>query len=492
MTFVFRVLRLFDVKNRRIFCIHHKTMSSYNDTTETQVQVLKSIFHAGVNAVRAPTIFNDDSFRIRRSAADANITIAIRAIDSSAGAAVYNEFQFDNSKRGHLVGFGKGVFAMAVELSRVLGDWLQSGILSVPLGTQQQFANTNLPAKIRVLEGGRDNLPDAEAEHNARTIKAFVQSLGPDDVLFVLITGGGSALLPLPCDGVSLADKCAVIKQLAARGAPINAINTVRIDLSAIKGGKLAMTAARAHRVIGLIVSDIINNPLHLIASGPTVAATYDAAGNGNTSLAILQQYQLWDNLPSHIKTIVERQSRCSPCDDDTVASLSSPVNVDNIIIASNNSALTEAINKANSHGLLTIAISTEIDGLVSDLSDAYAILATAIVNYRAQQIVLADFRHQLTHIRERLHFDDTFDANVLNAIAHSQRLAKGICLIGGGEPTVRITGAGRGGRNQELALRFSIKCHANDILHECVLLSAGTDGIDGRYSDDSDIYIYI
>lgn len=477
------VIRSSLVVNRgRINSIRFKSVNKSRMSSGTQDinDILRNIFVSGVNAVRPHAIFNSERFNLSHHPANKNIMVKVKDVDCIANGNVY-EFNIASDKRCHLVGFGKAVLGMAAEMDRVLGERLLSGIISVPLGTVQQFSNLRLPAKITVLEGARNNLPDAQAVLAAHRIKSYVKRLNKDDVLFVLITGGGSALLPMPCDGVSLLEKCDIIKQLAARGANINNINTVRTDLSEIKGGKLAIAAANVHQVIALIISDIINNPIHLIASGPTVA---HADAEGISSQATLETYNLWKTLPTHIQKAIATNANHRIT--------ATPANVKNFIIANNRSAVNEAMREADAHGLVSVCISTKIDGVVGDLSDAYTSLAIAIIKHRAHQMTTNDFRNQLKSIDHLLHFDDNFEANILAVIHNVHHRSHGICLIGGGEPTVQITGHGTGGRNQELALRFSIKCYENDILQDVVFLSAGTDGIDGTCDNTKMIDIWI
>lgn len=507
------------IKRHQLERVYHLKMhtNSANYSGVNVDNILRTIFLSGVQAVRAKAIFsNNKCFAVAHNPTNQNIVVKVKAAaataadnvveDMSATNGRCSEFHIDAGKCCHLVGFGKAVHGMAIEMVRVLGDRLISGILSVPFGTGQTLASDNLvddvdrrtlSSKITVLEGAEHNLPDAAAEQNARRIKAFVKNLNKNDVLFILITGGGSALLPLCCDGITLPEKCAIIKQLSAQGATINDINTVRIDLSAIKGGKLAAAASNAHLVIALIVSDIINSPIHLIASGPTTVAAPNAsaiteqeeaaaatagatsasAASANNSQNILGKYGLWSTLPARIQeTIVTNSQR--PIKQ-------TPANVRNFIIANNQSAVNAAMTEANAHGFATICISTEINGLVADLSEAYVAIAVAIIEHRAHRITTVEFHNRLYRYQSLLHFNDTFESKLLNAM--QPKCTNGICLIGGGEPTVKITGNGLGGRNQELALRFSIKCqehYANDILQDVALLSAGTDGIDGTYTN--------
>lgn len=438
-------------------------MSKPSSCIDTQ-SVLNRIFLSGVDAVRAKTIFNGQRKFIQLIETGNNKQTKLRIVLDDSCNQKYIDVEED--KQWHLVGFGKAVFGMAVEIDKVLGERLVSGILSVPLGTGRQFNDVKLSERIQVYEGAENNLPDEAAKTTARRIKAFVETLGPTDVLIVLISGGGSALLPLPRPEITLQQKCDIIKRLASSGADINDINRVRIDISDIKGGKLAEMAKDCHRVISLIISDIINNPLHLIASGPTVPK---ADCEEVTSKSVLEKYDIWPTLPTKIQNIFS---------ENTPQRSTSPSNLVNIIVASNESAVEAALKQASSNGLAAICISTEIEGNISDLSDAYSSLAKAIKLLRSKETSKEDFSKTLGNLQKLLRFRKDFHEKLLEALNHPND----ICLVGGGESTVKITGKGAGGRNQELALRFSLKCHQTG-LSDVTLLSAGTDGIDGNSS---------
>lgn len=422
---------------------------------------LKQIFSSGVRAVQGRSIFESTNFRVvQNDAREEQIKCTFSDI----------EFHVDisNGQQCHLVGFGKAVYGMAAAISQVLGDRLKSGLLSIPLGTVEKFHNIRLPNTIHIHEGAKDNLPDANAESAARRIVEFVERLTEKDVLFVLVSGGGSALLPLPADKVALSEKCDIIKQLAAKGADISDINRVRIDLSQTKGGKLAKSGKNAGAIVALIMSDIIGDPLHLIASGPTVAVQTD----GITSKSVLEHYGLWAALPIHIQNAIQENAKCTPTES---------TNVRNVIIANNKTAIEAAQNEATHQNLDSIVLSTEIDGTVEQLSEAYTDLALLIKRFQHEQISAEQFRMDLLTLNKRLHSAATFLPKIVDFVQQARQNPNGFCVIGGGEPTVKITGNGVGGRNQELALRFSRRCFSDDLLHGVRLLSAGTDGIDGK-----------
>lgn len=420
---------------------------------------LREIFHGGVNSVLPKTIFRQENFRIvgdnRRHE---HINCKFNDID------VLFDIGGDD-RQCHLVGFGKGVFGMADAVCDVLGNRLKSGILSVPFGTVDKFQSRKL-VNVTVCEGARNNLPDESAATTAGKIVDFIGTLTKSDVLFVLITGGGSALLTLPCDGVTVDEKCAIVKQLASKGADINDINRVRIGLSQTKGGRLAARARCVGSVISFIISDIVDDPIHLIASGPTVISNNDEI----TSKMVLEKYALWDTLPVHIQNAIMRNSQLR---------LPQQENVTNFVIANNRIAIDAAIKQAEEQNMPAILLSTQIEGTVRVVTEAYIKIATAVRQLQRKLIDTDEFHATLNSLQTTLRTKANFAEDLLKVMGKSAS-ANGFCLIGGGEPTVEITGNGIGGRNQELALRFAQSSYTNELLHGVQLLSAGTDGIDG------------
>lgn len=433
-------------------------------SSESVLNNLKSLFSCGVSAVQSEHIFCADNF----------------AIDKNASKIIcnFNEnrvtIDISGNKRCHLVGFGKAVYGLASQLSKVLGDRLESGIISVPLNIQKNFSKIQLPSVVKVFEGAANNLPDENAEKAAEQIVAFVKTLSKDDVLFVLISGGGSALLPLPCKGVSLHEKLDIIKKLAGKGATIVDINRVRIDLSDTKGGKLANCARNAGTVITFIISDIIGDPIDLIASGPTVST--QKLSTEECSIEVLKRFNLWNTLPAHTQKAINENA--------TAVNMLKTENIQNIIIANNEIAVNAVATEANQRQLKEIVLSTKIEGNVSKISKAYFELSKCIQAFKYGQINDDQFLQFITNLRETLSIRDHFLSNIKQIVNEAKAERKPICIIGGGEPTVEITGNGIGGRNQELALRFSQLSFNDDLTQDVFLLSAGTDGIDGMVFD--------
>lgn len=339
-------------------------------------------------------------------------------------------------------------------------------MLSVPVGSLEKQSLSS-SSKMRVFEGAAGNLPDENALKAANEIKSKVVSLNNDDVLIVLITGGGSALLPLPIELITLDEKTLLIKQLSRAGATINELNAVRIAISQLKGGKLAAMGRNAHRIISLIISDIINDPLGLIASGPTIAYQKSDV----TPKEIIEKYKLSNSLPKSIAKVIN--------EEDQEEIRLPPLNSDVFLIGNNRIAIEAAMLKAESFNLIPVFLSSEVQGNVVDVSQAFFELACAVKRFSSS--TRHEFGEKIARISKTLSAQSNF-INDLEAALEAD--SQGICIISGGETTVTVTGDGLGGRNQELALRFTQLCCLDETassFDDLLFLSAGTDGFDGN-----------
>jgi hydroxypyruvate reductase len=268
----------------------------------------------------------------------------------------------------------------------------------------------------------------------AQGILDCLRGLAPADLVLVLISGGGSALTPAPVPGVTLEEKQALTKALLACGADIREMNTLRKHISRIKGGQLARAAAPA-RVVTLILSDIVGDPLDAIASGPTVPdpTTYADA------LAILDKYKLRAAVPASIRAHLEagaagRHPETPKPSDPAFAK------VQHVMVASNIQALRAAETEARRLGFRPLILSSFVEGETREVARMHAALA-------------------------------------LEARSSGLPLAPPACFITGGETTVTLRGKGKGGRNQEFALAAAFDIAG---LENVVVLSGGTDGTDG------------
>ncbi|XP_072176435.1 glycerate kinase-like [Diadema setosum] len=373
----------------------------------------------------------------------------------------------------------------------VLGENVAGGIASIPCGIKNMLKDRKnlLPSfesKVKLMEGALNNIPDAQSLAAATEIALLAESLTEKDIVLVLISGGGSALLPAPAPPVSLEDKLHTISLLASRGATIRQLNTVRKNLSTLKGGRLAKLAHPA-QVISLILSDIIGDPIDLIASGPT---TPDRSSPGDC-LKILQDFGLGvEQLPPSI-------FQCLSIQDSTTALMSpAPLthlsHVNNFIIGSNAIAVASAINCAKDLGYSALNFSCAVDGEAKDVAKMYVALATAICEvYHSCKLQLTDKEESFCHAWQSLQVAFKPFRNKVQDVEDTVKAAvrdnKPVCIIGAGETVVTITGSGKGGRNQELALAAHIGMETSLPLqkfhhlgYRVGLLSAGTDGQDG------------
>ena len=341
-------------------------------------------------------------------------------------AAAYSK---EHCNKLYLVSFGKAAFAMteALVASRVR-DMITQGIVITKYG----HAQGTLTSNIDIFEAGHP-IPDERGVAATKQVIALLKNTDRQTFVLCLISGGGSALLAAPCNGITLREKQQVTELLLKAGANINELNTVRKHISAIKGGRLA-EIAHPSKLTSLILSDVIGDPLDVIASGPTSPdeTTYWDA------IDVVEEYGLRDKIPAQILSILrkgsEGKAKETPKRGDPVFE-----RVENIIIGNNKIATEASARKAVESGFETTVLSSEIQG---EARDAARWLALKAIESKRQK---------------------TAD--------------KKICLISGGETTVRVQGKGMGGRNTELALAFAREIAGLDGI---TLLSAGTDGTDG------------
>jgi glycerate 2-kinase len=358
---------------------------------------------------------------------------AIHAADPHALVRNYIEnhgslFAADRYRKVFVVGFGKASCPMAAAVAHVLPLIIDEGIVVTKYGHCKGYEFE----RISVYEAGHP-LPDERGVHATNEIVNLLKRADTDTLVICLISGGGSALLVSPCEGLSLGDKQAITDLLLRSGATIHELNTVRKHLSRVKGGRLAELAWRA-RTISLIISDVMGDNLDVIASGPTSpdSTTYAEA------LSIVKRYGLLSQAPAAALEVLDRGVRGSlqetPKHGDRIFE-----KVRNVIIGNNGSALRAAGKRAGSVGFQTEIVSSAIAGEARDVGRDLA--------RRAMQIKSAKGSQQP------------------------------VCLISGGETTVTVAGKGRGGRNMELALSFASEIEG---IGGISLLSAGTDGTDG------------
>ncbi|MCP4694222.1 MAG: glycerate kinase [Desulfobacterales bacterium] len=385
-------------------------MSRRREDIERMRKDAARIFHGGLAAVEPAAAV--DRFCRRQGA-------SLRVGDES--------YDLSRVDRIFVVGGGKAGAPMAAALERLLGDRIEGGLVVVKYGHVADLA------RVRLVEAGHPE-PDANGEAGAAEIMNLVKSAGERDLILCVLSGGGSALLPLPAPGLTLADKQAASRALIACGASIHEINAVRKHISGIKGGRLAR-AAHPAPLTSLILSDVVGDDLDVIASGP---AAPDASTFADCA-AVIEKHRVRGALPEavvhHIEAGLKGEVSESPKQGDTVFN-----GVRNTIIGSNIEAILAAETEARALGYHTLVLSSMIQGDTSEAARFHAALAREIVKT-------------------------------------GRPLPRPACILSGGETTVQVTGKGLGGRNQEFALAAAPDIAGPDAV---LLLSAGTDGTDG------------
>ncbi len=356
-------------------------------------ELLGAVFAAGVAAV-------EPAAAVRR---------AVRVVD---GVLVAGDLRFPLQGPGRIVviGFGKAAVPMAWGLVSRLPPGRAEGILAAPEARAAPFP---------VIAAGHP-LPDEGSVRAGREALRLAAAARAEDLVVVLVSGGGSALLEVPVAGVTLEDLAATTEALSRAGADITALNTVRKHLSEVKGGRLGRAARRA-RMLTLVVSDVVGDPLEVIASGPTVP---DATTPGD-ALRVLERHGLRERVPGAVLAALEAAARRR----DGESGAGHPRQVVRVV-ANGARAAEAAVAAARRRGMAAEVVTTRLVG----------------------------------------------EARVRGVAAVRTRRPGDPLLVFAGETTVTVHGRGRGGRNQEAALAAAAEIAESDV----VFLAAGTDGIDG------------
>lgn len=378
--------------------------------SEMRSEALK-IFHSSLQAV-------DPVAAVKKHLIKKNGTIAIKD----------KVFELDSFDGVYVVGFGKAAAAMAKGVEQVLGNDLKQGIVSV----KYEHLDDVSP-RIKINEAAHP-VPDEAGVAGANEIIDFLKNRTEKDLVLCVISGGGSAIFPLPSEGISLAEKQETTRLLLSCGADITEINAIRKHISQVKGGRLARVTYPA-TLVTLILSDVIGDPLDSIASGPTSPdrSTF------NDCLAIIDKYNLTGKIPNAVESYLRKGANNLVPDTPKIGD-SAFERTYNFIIGSNWESVRVAKHQAEQLGYHTLVLSTFIEGETRDVARVHAAIAKEIRK----------------------------TGNPIAAPA---------CVISGGETTVTIRGDGLGGRNQEFVLAAAMDISD---LTNVVVLSAGTDGSDG------------
>ncbi len=329
-----------------------------------------------------------------------------------------------------VVGMGKAAQAVAGMVERELKATLSGGCVIVPEGYPETYPDAvPAPSVIDVMEGGHP-LPTQGSVRGARRVLEQAEAAGSDELLLVLVSGGGTALSTLPAKSLDLPALKATYHQMLTGGVDVHQMNTVRKHLTRVGGGQLAQAASPA-AVGSLIVSDVVGDDMSVIASGPTVPdpTTYEEA------MRVLYAHDLWHDVPapirSHLTEGAQGHRRETPGPDAECFARTK-----NTLLGTNRTALDAARAAAEARGYEVQRVSEGVKGEARSVG--------------------------VNHAETMLDADPSVPT----------------CWLWGGETTVTVTGDGKGGRNQEVALGGALALQHADA--PAVLLSGGTDGIDG------------
>ena len=365
--------------------------------------------------------------KLRRQAARIFRT-ALRAADPHDAVMRYlARRDYSRFRHVYIIGAGKAGASMARAAERALGRIVTGGLVNVKYGHVAKLR------RIELNECGHP-VPDERGVAGAERIAEIASAAGTGDLVLCLISGGASALLPLPAPPVTLAEKREVTRLLLASGADIHEINAVRKHLSAIKGGQLARLAWPA-KVEALLVSDVIGDNLDVIGSGPAApdpSTFLDAAG-------VLDRYGIRDKVPAAVRARID-QGVAGAIDETPKPGDRLFARVRITVVGGNRLALDAAARHARQLGFRTLVLSSTIAGETREIARMHAAIA-----------------------RE--------------AAECGRPVKPPACIITGGETTVTLRGDGLGGRNQEFALAAALDIAGLD---NVVVFSAGTDGTDG------------
>ncbi len=338
-----------------------------------------------------------------------------------------------------LVGAGKAGAPMAQAAADILGAELREGVVIVKdAGTEPETANPPMPSDVPqspvTVLAARHPLPDERGVAATRRIATLLETTTERDLVLVLLSGGGSALLTLPAPDITLDDMEALTMELLACGASIDEVNMLRKQLDLVKGGGLARMAAPA-TLITLILSDVVGNPLDVIASGPTIPNCSSFAD----AYAVLERYNLVDTVPPMVVGRLQAGMRGGIAEPLSVGDPTF-ARVQNVLIGSNAQAAAAALEAARAEGFNPLLLTTFAQGEARVVGRLLAAVARELVT-------------------------------------SGQPVPRPACVVLGGETTVTLRGQGQGGRNQELALA-AVRDLAG--LSDVALITLATDGGDG------------
>lgn len=336
-------------------------------------------------------------------------------------------FSLSDFESLYVVAFGKAASAMAAALEGLLGDRVTEGIVVSNVRSEQVFQKMNFHLSSHPV-------PDEKSVEAAKEVVSLLERSGERDLVIFLISGGGSSILAMPSEGLTIEDKRAVTQRLMLCGVDTYGLNTVRKKMSQIKGGGL-LKKALPSQVVTLILSDVVGDRLEFIASGPTVPDTT----THEDAWRVIEALELEHKIPPRVVVHLEkgRKNTVPPTMDREQYELSGATTV---VVGNNHKVLTSMEKMAKEMGYNTLFLSSQISGEAREVAKVLAGISFDIKRFGTP-------------------------------------VKKPACILFGGETTVNVAGRGRGGRNTETALSFCFEITGSEGI---VGLFAGTDGIDG------------
>lgn len=338
-----------------------------------------------------------------------------------------HSFDLKKFRNVYVVGGGKASGSMAEAMEQILGRHITDGFVNIPHSSRHR-------TKVVKLHETSHPIPHQSGIEGTQHMLEIAEQAKKDDLVVCLVSGGGSSLMPLPRDGISIADKRSITETLLKSGATVNEINTVRKHISDFKGGWLAKKAYPA-TILNLILSDVVGDPLDFIASGPTVPdpTTFSDA------IKVLKKYGLWDKAPASVRRVLsEGEKGLIP--ETPKANDKAFKRVYNIVVGNNRSASLAVCESLKSAKLTTLLLTSTLEG-----------------EARHVGVMLASIAREVY-----------VSGNPVPTPAG---------IVTGGETTVTVTGRGLGGRNQEIVLAAALTLGDMD---GAVIASLSTDGVDG------------
>jgi hydroxypyruvate reductase len=354
----------------------------------------------------------------------------VRLLDHPEGSKLLisdREYNLSDYQGIYVIGAGKAASAMAWSIEDILKERITKGVVITKYGYREKL-------KTVVANEAGHPIPDEAGIRGTMSILELVRGLTSHDLVICLISGGGSALMLIPCEGITLGEKQETTGLLLECGAAINEINAIRKHISLIKGGRLARAVSPAS-LISLILSDVIGDRLDVIASGPTAPdeSTF------KDCIEIINKYGLSKTIPSSVMKRLLNGSKGeleeTPKPGDAIFD-----KTQNLIIGNNLLAINEAKSRSKQMGYNTLVLSSSIEGETREVAKVHTAIAKEV-------------------------------------LTSGNPVKRPACIISGGETTVTIKGSGLGGRNQEFVLAAAMEI---DGLDEITILSGGTDGTDG------------